>query len=100
MPQNCRSPTQRQGFITTIKKLTEKKEKKLKSLIRFHSANKINCNRGGKRRVGRKKSKRIYRKSQNIRVINFFLESLLSESFPSLGVIVHFTSLGCPLTPC
>ena len=25
----------------------------------------------------------------------FFLESLLSESFPSLGVTVHLTSLGC-----
>ena len=30
----------------------------------------------------RKKSKRIYRTSQNIRIINAFLESLLSESFP------------------
>ena len=28
----------------------------------------------------------------------FFLESLLSESFPSLGVTVHLTSLGCPQT--
>ena len=26
----------------------------------------------------------------------FFLESLLSESFPSLAVTVHLTSLGCP----
>ena len=33
-----------------------------------------------------KKEKRIYRASQNIRIINVFLESLLSESFPSLGV--------------
>ena len=31
-------------------------------------------------------------------LINVFLESLLSESFPSLGVIVHFTSIECPLT--
>ena len=38
----------------------------------------------GKRK--KKKSKRIYRTSQNIRIINVFLESLLSESFPSLGV--------------
>ena len=37
----------------------------------------------------RKKSKRIYRTSQKIRIINIFLESLLSESFPSLGVTVH-----------
>ena len=44
------------------------------------------------------KSKRIYRTSQNIRIINVFLESLLSESFPWLGVTVHLTSLGCPPT--
>ena len=42
--------------------------------------------------------KRIYRTSQNIRIINIFLESQLSESFPSLGVTVHLTSLGCPPT--
>ena len=37
---------ERQRFITTIKNVTEKK--KLKSLIRFHSVNKINNhNRGG-----------------------------------------------------
>ena len=47
-----------------------------------------------------KKSKRIYRASQNIRIINVFLESLLPESFPSLGVTVHLTSLGCPPTLC
>ena len=38
---------------------------------------------GGGREEG-KKSKIIYRISQNIRIINVFLESLLSESFPSL----------------
>ena len=49
-PQNCKSPTQRQMFITTVKNVTEEKTKKLKSLIRFHSDNKIdNYNRGGKR---------------------------------------------------
>ena len=42
--------------------------------------------------------KRIYRTSQNIRIINIFLESQLSESFPSLGVTVHFIFLGCSLT--
>ena len=47
-----------------------------------------------------KKIQRIYRTSQNIRIINVFLESLLSESFPSLGVIVHLTSLGCPPKLC
>ena len=48
-----------------------KKEKKkhLKSLIRFHSANKLDIyNRGGKRK--KKKSKRIHRTSQNIRIIS------------------------------
>ena len=45
-PQNCKSPTQRQMFITTMKNVTKKK----KSLVGFHSANKIdNYNRGGKR---------------------------------------------------
>ena len=40
-----------------------------------------------------KKSNSIYRTSQKIRIINVFLESLLSESFPSLGVTVHLTCL-------
>ena len=31
-------------------------------------------------------------------MINVFLESLLSESFPALGITVHLTSLGCPPT--
>ena len=46
--QNCKSPTQRQRFIETIKNVTEKRKgkKKLKSLIRFHSGPKIdNYNR-------------------------------------------------------
>ena len=75
--------------------MTEGNKKKLKSLIRFHSANKIdNYNiEGRKRGKKEKKSKRIYRTSQNIRIINAFLESLLSESFSSLGVTVYLTSL-------
>ena len=47
MPQNCKMSTVRQGFITTIKNVTEKKKRKIKSLIRFHSANKINNYNGG-----------------------------------------------------
>ena len=46
--------------------------------------------------VGRetKEKKKIYRTNQNIRmIIFFFLGSLLSESFPSLGVTVYFTFL-------
>ena len=75
-------------------------EKKLKSLIRFHSANKIGhySRGGGKER--KTKLKRIYRASQNMRIIHVFFESLLSESFPSLGVTVHLTSLGCPPALC
>ena len=45
-----------------------------------------------KRKKKKKKSKRIYRTSQKIRIINIFLELLLSESFPSLGVTIYFTS--------
>jgi len=76
-------------------------EKKAQSLIRFHSANKINnYSRGGGKRKKEKKSKRFYQTSQNIRIINVFLESLLSDSFPLLGVTVHLTSLGCPATLC
>ena len=79
--------------MTTIKNVTEGK-KKLKSLIGFLSANKINnYNRGGK-------IQKNLQNTQNIRIINVFLESLLSESFPLLGVTVHLTSLGCPPTLC
>ena len=45
---------QRQRPITTIKNVTEKK--KFKSLIRFHSANKIDNNRGGKKKKNPKES--------------------------------------------
>ena len=81
--------------MTTIKNVTEKKIKKVKSLIGFLSANKIdNYNEGWRKR------EKIYRTSQKIGIINAFLESLLSESFPSLGVTAHLTSLGCPPTLC
>ena len=45
----------------------------------------------------KKKSKRIYRTSQKIKIMNGFLESLLLESV-SLWESVYLTSLGCPLT--
>ena len=49
------SPMQRQSFITTIKSVTE--GKKLKSLIRFHIANKIdNYNRGEKKGIKKEKN--------------------------------------------
>ena len=53
-----------------------------------------------KKKKEMKKSKRIYRTSQNIRIINVFLESLMSQSFSSLVVTVHLTSLGFPPTLC
>ena len=55
---------------------------------------------GEKRKERKKKSKRIYRTIQKIRIINVPLESLLSESFPELGITVHLSSLGCPPTLC
>ena len=51
--RNCKSPTQRQRFITTIKSVTEGK-KSFKSLIKFHSANKTdNYNKGDKEKEKR-----------------------------------------------
>ena len=83
------------------KNYDRKKEKIFKSLIRFHSVNKIDNYNGGGREEKKKKFKGNYRTSQtNIRIINFLLESLLSGSFPLLGVTVHLTSLGCPPTLC
>ena len=82
-------------------KKCDREKKKLKSLIKFHSANKIdNYNRGEKEKE--KKRKKIQRNLQNKskHKNDVFLESLLSESFPSLGVTVHLTSLGCPPTLC
>ena len=58
-PQNCKSPMQRQRFITTIKNVTEEKKEKAQ-MLRFHSANKIDSyNRGGR------KGKKIQRNLQN-----------------------------------
>ena len=56
--------------------------------IGFHTTNKFdNYNRvkggGGREKKRKNKSNRIYRKNQAIRIIDVFLESLLSESFPS-----------------
>ena len=85
--------------------LTKKKEKlkiKLKSLIYFQvpikSTTTTEAGRKGGR--GRKKIQKNLQNKSNIRIINTFVESLLSETFPLLGVTIHFTSLGCPLTLC
>ena len=61
----------------------------------MNNYNKAGWGKGGKKKI---KSKKNYRTSQNIRIINVSLESLPSGSFPSLGVTVHLTSLGCPPT--
>ena len=74
--------------MTTIKNVTEVGNKKFKSLIRFHCANKINnYNRGGKRvkKKRKEKPKRIYRTSENTRIRNVFLESLLSRVLSLAG---------------
>ena len=54
--------------------------------------------RGKENKKRKKKYKRICKTSPKIKIINVFLQSLLSESFPSLGVTVHLTSPGCPPT--
>ena len=53
----------------------------------------------GKKEKKKKKPKRIYRTIESI-IINVFLESLRSESFPLLVVTIHLTSVGCPPTLC
>ena len=58
---------------------------------------------GGRKNKERKKQtnkpRSNYKSSQNIRTIHvFFLESVLSVFFPSLGVTVYLASLGCPLS--
>ena len=69
---------QRQRFIPTIKNVTEKKKKSQK-LNQISSANKID--NYSKAEQKEKEMKKIYRTSQNIRIINVFLESLLSSPF-------------------
>ena len=54
--------------------------------------------KGGKKK--KKNPKDYTEQVKKIRIINVFLESLLSEFFPSLGVTVYLNSLGCPPTPC
>ena len=79
--------------------MIKKKSNKPKTLIRFNRANKIeNYNRGrGKKKKNIQKNLQNKSKHKNNEC---FLESLLSEFFPSLGVTVHLTSLRCPPTLC
>ena len=58
--QNCKRAAQRQKFITETKSVIKKN---LKSLNRFHSANKIdNDNRG--RKKGKKNQNKLQKKSK------------------------------------
>ena len=69
------------------------------SLIGFLSADKIdNYNREGikEKKKQRKNPEESTEQIKKIRIIN--VESLLSESFPVLGLTVHLISLGCPPT--
>jgi len=81
-----------------VTKEKEERKKNLKTLIGFLSANKIDNYNGGGGGGGRRKIQKNHKISQKIRIINVFLESLLSESFPVLGITVHLTSLECPPT--
>ena len=83
--------------MKTIKNVTEGEKKSSKSSLDFIVPGKLTSTTE-EEKEGEKK--RIHRTSQNIRIINVFLESLLSESFSSLGVTVHLPSLGCPPTLC
>ena len=76
----------------TVKNVTEKKKSskaELDFIVPVKSTTTIAGGKKEKKKKKCKKSQRIYRIIQNIRIINIFLESLLSESFPSLGVTVH-----------
>ena len=87
--------------MTTLKNVTEEKEKKKKKSSKvkldFLVPKKSTTTtwEGGRGEGKKKNSKRIYRTSQKIRIINVFLESVLSASFPVLGITVHLTFLGC-----
>ena len=68
--------------MTIIKNVTEEKgKKKLQSLIGFLSANKIDDYNGGRGEKNPKESTEQVKNKNNV-----FLESRLSETFPSLGV--------------
>ena len=54
----------------------------------------------GKKRKEKNIKKNLQNNSKNKNSKCVFLDSLLSESFPMLGITVHLTSLGCPPTPC
>ena len=87
IPQNCKSPTQRQRFITTMKNEIEKgkKKKRLERLVEFYSANKIdNYNREGKKSCGggAEKNPKNLQKSKHKNNNMFFLSHCCLSPFP------------------
>ena len=83
--------------MTMIKNVTEGK-KKLKNLD-FIVPIKLTPTTGWEKE--KKEKEKIQKNLQNKfknKNNKCFLKSLLSESFPSLGVTIHLTSLGCPPT--
>ena len=88
--------------MTTIKNVTEEKENKqtnsnayLDFLVPIKSTT---TTEGEKRKESRKKIQKNLQNKYKNKNNNAFLESLLSESFPMLGITVFLTSLGCPPT--
>ena len=86
--------------MTIVKNVTEtKKKKSAKAKLDFIVPIKSTTTTDGK--AGEKKiQKNLQNKWKHKNNKCFFLESLLSESFPSLGVTVQLTSLGCPPSLC
>ena len=83
--------------MSTIKNMTERKKKKIPNssldfLVPIKSA--ITTGRGGEGEEKKKKIQKNLHNKSKYKNNTFFLESLLSDSFTSLGVTVHFTSLG------
>ena len=70
----------------------KKEKKKLKSLIRFHSANKINNYKSGEKNEKKRKIQKNLQNKSNIRIINVLLESLLPRvlSFSGSHSPLHF----------
>ena len=78
-PQTCKSPMQRQRFITAIKNVTEGEKKAQKpNQVSYCQQNQQLQQRGKKGK--KKKSKRIYRASQNLRLM-FFLSHCCQSPF-------------------
>ena len=79
------------------------RNEKVQSLIKCHSASKIdNCNREGekrKKKIEKNIQKNLQNKSKhkNNKCFSWFTAIRV---LPLLGVTVHLTSLGCPPTLC